>query len=135
MLNFKPLSMLFVAVVLAMPMGAQAASQHIYGDQFITAMQGNTLSVKNASGSAFNIYFLPGGEVTYDDAAGVTDKGTWHLDKDGDVCVAWRNPADAQDGCFRVMIEGDKVLWQSKQGSERGLLRGGVADTFLKAGE
>jgi hypothetical protein len=127
--------MLFVAAILASPMGAQAASQHIHGDQFITTMQGNTLSGKNSNGSAFNIYFLPGGEVTYNDATGVIDKGSWHLDKDGDVCVAWQNSADAQEGCFRVMIEGDKVSWNSKQGSDRGLLRGGVADTFLKGGE
>jgi len=135
MSNLKPITVLFVAAILALPMGAQAASQHIYGDQFITTMQGNTLSGKNANGSAFNIYFLPGGQVTYDDTAGVTDKGTWHLDQDGDVCVAWHNPADAQEGCFRVLIEGAKVLWHSKQGTDRGLLRGGVADTFLKGGE
>lgn len=133
--NFNPLTMLLVGAALALPMGAQAASQHIYGDQFITTMQGNTLSGKSASGHVFNIYFLPGGEVTYDDDAGVADKGKWHLDQDGDVCVAWHNPADAQEGCFRVLIEGDKVLWHSKQGGERGLLRGGVADTFLKGGE
>ena len=129
------LLLLFVAAVLALPMSAQAASQRIYGDQFITTMQGNTLSGKNANGSTFNIYFLPGGEVTYDDSAGVTDKGAWHLDKEGDVCVAWQNPADAQEGCFRVLVEGDKVLWDSKQASGRGMLRGGVADTFLKGGE
>jgi hypothetical protein len=55
--------------------------------------------------------------------------------QDGDFCVAWQNPADAQEGGFRVLIEGDKVLWHSKQDSDRGLLRGGVADTFLKGGE
>jgi hypothetical protein len=98
--NFEPLSGLLAAVVLSAPIAAHAASQHIQGDQFITAMDGNTLSGKNADGSAFNIYFLPGGEVTYTDKAGVTDKGTWHLDQDGDVCVAWQNPADAQEAAF-----------------------------------
>ena len=131
--NVEPLCMLFAAFVLAAPMAAHADAQHIYGDQFITTMQSNTLSGKNANGSAFNIYFLPGGEVTYDDQTGVTDKGSWHLDKDGDVCVAWRNPSEAKEGCFRVSADGEKVLWHGKQGSLRGSLRGGVTDTFLKA--
>lgn len=133
--NFEPLSMLFAVVVLSAPMAAYAESQHIKGDQFITAMEGNTLSGKNANGAAFNIYFLPGGEVTYTDKAGVTDKGAWHLDQDGDVCVAWQNPADAQEGCFGVWADGEKVVWQGKHGSHRGALRGGVTETFLKGGQ
>ena len=133
--NCKPLGIVCAILALSSPMTAQAASQHIQGDQFITTMEGNTVSGRNANGTAFNIYFLPGGEVTYSDKAGATDKGTWHLDKDGDVCVAWQNPADAQEGCFRVMADGEKVLWRGKQGSLREVLRGGVTETFLKGGQ
>jgi hypothetical protein len=129
--KFEWLWVLFAAFVISVPIAAHAESQHIQGDQFITAMQDNTLSGTNASGSAFNIYFLPGGEVTYNDKAGVTDKGTWHLDKEGDVCVAWQSPAEAPEGCFRVSTEGNKVMWHDKQNGGRGFLRGGVTETFL----
>ena len=129
--NFERLCILFAAFVLSAPIAAHAEPQHIRGDQFITAMQGNTLSGINASGSAFNIYFLPGGEVTYNDKTGVTDKGTWRLDNEGDVCVAWQSPAEAPEGCLRVSTEGEKVVWQGKQSNGRGFLRGGVTETFL----
>jgi hypothetical protein len=133
--NLKPLTMLFVAAILVLPMGAQAALQHIYGDQFITTMQGNTLSGKTTNGSAFNIYFLPGGEVTYDDTAGVTDKGKM-ASRPGRRCLCRvAKPGGCAGGLLCALIEGDKVLWHSKQGSDRSLLRGGVADTFLKGGE
>ena len=68
---------------------------------------------------------LPGCERT-------RDPGTWHLDKDGDVCVAWQNPADRQEGCFRVTVDGGNVSWEGKAGSGRAVLRGGVSNMLLK---
>jgi hypothetical protein len=119
-----------VAAVTAAPAGA--APQGVRGDQFITMMHSNTLSGKTAAGDAFSIYFLAGGTATYQDASGTRDSGTWHLDKDGDVCVAWKNPADSKDGCFRVTVDGAKVAWEGKAGSGRAALRGGVSEMSLK---
>jgi len=126
-----------LSILLALGVGAAvpaaAAPQAVRGGQFISMMQGNTLSGTNASGATVNIYFLPGGGATYEDSTGTRDGGSWHIDKDGDVCVAWQNPADRQEGCFRVMVDGGKVTWEGKAGSGRGTLRGGVGDLSLKA--
>jgi hypothetical protein len=120
----------FALAAVALP--AAAAPQPVKGDQFITMMSGNTLSGTNAKGEAVNIYFLAGGIATYQDANGTRDSGSWHLDKDGDVCVAWQNPADRQEGCFRVTVDGSKVAWEGKAGSGRAELRGGVSGMVLK---
>jgi len=112
---------------------ADAAPMAVRGDQFITMMNGNTLSGTTAAGKAFNIYFLAGGIATYQEAGGTRDGGSWHLDKDGDVCVAWQNPAERQEGCFRVTVDGAKVAWEGKAGSGRATLRGGVSEMLLKS--
>jgi hypothetical protein len=122
--------MVLAIVTAAMP--AAAAPQTVRGDQFITIMQNNALSGTNAAGQAFNIYFLPGGAATYQDSNGTRDGGSWHLDKEGDVCVAWQNPADRQEGCFHVTVDGSKVAWEGKAGSGRAALRGGVSEMYLK---
>ena len=126
-------SHILISVVVAAAVAPAAAEpQKVRGNQFITMMQGNTLSGTNAAGTSFNVYFLPGGTATYDDAAGTRDSGSWHLDEDGDVCVAWQNPADLQEGCFSVIVDGPKVNWEGKAGGGRATLRGGVTETVLK---
>jgi hypothetical protein len=131
MLNLKLGSVLFaLAVGLAAP--AAAEPQAVRGGQFISMMQGNTLSGTNASGATVNVYFLPGGIATYEDTTGTRDSGSWHIDEDGDVCVAWQNPVDRQEGCFQVMVEGSKVTLEGKGGGGQGTLRGGVAEFLLK---
>ena len=112
---------------------ALAAPQALHGDQFMSMMQSNTLSGTSDAGHAFNIYFLPAGIVTYQDASGTRDSGSWHLDEAGDICVAWKHPAEQKDGCFQVTIDGNKVAWEGKAGSDRATLRGGVTDTYLQA--
>jgi hypothetical protein len=47
--------------------------------------------------------------------------------------VAWKNPADLQEGCFNVTVDGSKVNWEGKAGSGRATLRGGVTDMVLKS--
>jgi hypothetical protein len=121
---------LIALAVAAAAVPAGAAPQAVRGDQFITMMHSNTLSGTTAAGDAFNIYFLAGGIATYQEAGGTRDSGSWHLDKD--VCVAWHNSADRQDGCFRVTVDGAKVSWEGKAGSGRAALRGGVSEMFLK---
>jgi hypothetical protein len=129
----KPSHILIAVAVVATVAPAAAEPQKVRGSQFITMMQGNTLSGTDAKGAPFNIYFLPGGAATYDAGAGARDSGNWHLDKDGDVCVAWQNPADRQEGCFNVTVDGSKVNWEGKAGSGRATLRGGVTNMLLKS--
>jgi hypothetical protein len=126
-------SILIAIIVAATTAPAGAAPQAVRGDQFITMMKSNTLSGTTAAGDAFNIYFLAGGIATYQEAGGTRDSGSWHLDKDGDVCVAWKNPADSKDGCFHVTVDGAKVAWEGKAGGGRAALRGGVSEMSLKA--
>jgi len=114
--------------------GIGAGPRLLTGDEFITVMQNNTLSGTTAAGGAFNVYFLPGGTATYKDAKGDHDTGAWHLDKGG-VCVDWRNPRDKQQGCFRVLVEGDRVTLEGQSGSSHATLRGGISETFLKGAE
>jgi len=127
--NVQALSLL---VLLAVSSPAIAAPQVVRGDQFVTMVRSNTISGTTTAGGAFNVYFLEGGVVTYEDAKGTRDQGTWRIDKDGDVCVAWQNPDDRKEGCFRVTVDGSKVSWVGKAGSGRASLRGGVSDMFLK---
>jgi len=127
-------SPMLIAVAIALAAAPAAAEpQKVHGDQFITMMSGNTLSGTNTTGKPFNVYFLPGGAATYSEGGGTSDSGSWHLDKDGDVCVAWHNPADLKEGCFTVTVDGTKVNWEGKAGSGRATLRGGVTDMVLKS--
>jgi hypothetical protein len=96
-------------------------------DQFITMMDGNTLSGTDAAGSPFSLYFLPGGQATYTGRAGSDIQGAWKLDKDGDVCVRWSPRVEPVTGCFVVTTRDDKVTWRSKRH------RGDVVETLLKA--
>jgi len=133
MSRLKSISVLLAFALVAFDLPAGATPQAVRGDRFITMMQGNTLSGTNAAGQSFNIYFLAGGMATYQDGTGARDGGSWHLDKDGDVCVAWQNPADRQEGCFHVTVDGAKVAWEGKTGSGRAVLRGGVTEMVLKS--
>ena len=125
------LNSLVLALAAAAAAPAAAEPQAVRGNQFISMMDGNTLSGTSAAGTAFNLYFLPGGIATYQDAAGTRDSGTWRLDEQGDVCVAWQT-ADQQDGCFRVTVDGSKVAWEGKEGGGRAALRGGITETLLE---
>jgi hypothetical protein len=117
-------------VVSAAP--ALAAPEQLRGQRFIDVMQDNTLSGTTADGRPFNMYFLPGGEVTYDDASGSPDHGRWWMDPEGDVCVRWDGYEPERDHCFAVSVEGDHLLWRDKTAGGEDVLRGGVGDTFLK---
>jgi hypothetical protein len=114
--------------------GIGAGPRLLKGDEFITVMQNNTLSGTTPAGAAFNVYFLPGGTVSYRDATGARDTGVWHLDNGG-VCVDWRDPGDKAQGCFRVRVDGDRVTLEGPSGSSRATLRGGISETFLKGAE
>jgi hypothetical protein len=112
------------------PVLAHAAPEQLKGSRFIELMQDNTLSGTTADGAAYNLYFLPGGEVSYDDSTGARDRGRWWLDPDGDVCVTFTKVDDGGARCYRVEVDGRTVTWQGKAGGQA-MLRGGVAESFL----
>jgi hypothetical protein len=109
-----------------------AAPEVLKGERFIDVMNGNTVSGTTASGAAFNIYFVEGGDVTYEDSSGAHDNGRWSMDPDGDVCITWRKHDAGHQSCYRVTVDGDQVTWKGKTGSHEALLRGGVGTSFLK---
>jgi hypothetical protein len=111
---------------------AVAEPEALRGDRFITVMADNTLTGEIADGVRYDMYFLPGGQVTYRDAAGGDDRGRWRLDDAGDVCITWSG--SDQEDCFRVTLDGDAVSWEGKSGSGRGRLRGGITGGTLEAG-
>jgi hypothetical protein len=111
---------------------AVTAAEQLSGSRFIEVMENNTLSGTMASGAAYNLYFLPGGRVTYDDSTGVRDSGHWSIDPDGDVCIGFENADEGRAQCFRVELDGRKVTWRGKDGGSEASLRGGVVESFLK---
>ena len=92
-----------LAMIALAPALAHAAAEQLTGDRFIEVMQDNTLSGTTAGGAAYNLYFLPGGEVTYDDATGARDRGRWFMDPEGDVCVSFET---IEDLCRRAESKG-----------------------------
>jgi hypothetical protein len=113
------------------PGPASAAPEQLKGDRFLEVMQNNTLSGTTADGAAYNLYFLPGGEVGYDDSSGARDRGRWSMDPDGDVCVSFDAIDHGSQHCYRVEVDGRKVTWSGKDGGQA-TLRGGVVESFLK---
>ncbi|MGH6896547.1 MAG: hypothetical protein ACREJ5_08360 [Geminicoccaceae bacterium] len=113
-----------VLAVLGTATAVAAEPEALQGDRFITVMQNNTLSGETAGGARYDMYFLPGGLVTYRDSTGDDDRGRWRIDDDGDVCIMWTG--SDQEHCFRVTLDGDTVAWEGKSGSGRGRLRGGI---------
>ena len=130
MARVTPLDILSMIAVLAFPGTSSAA--HLRGDEFITTVDGNTISGNAANGLAYDLYFLPGGRVTYSSLGRANVSGTWQLDRDGDVCIKWPQPVAALEGCFRMSFDGDTVVWRNRSVSGRGMLRGSVVDSAAK---
>jgi len=126
-----PILVLAFGVALAAALPSRADT--LQGDRFITAMKDNTVSGRTAAGTAYNLYFLPGGIVTYSDAAGRHVSGSWQLDRSGDVCVGWHGDTVLPAGCYRVTADGRNVSWWSKSAGSSEMLRGAVTSAFLPA--
>ena len=118
-----------VALAAALP----ARADDLQGDRFITAIKDNTVSGRTAAGTAYNLYFLPGGMVTYSDATGHRVDGHWQLDRSGDVCVGWRGDTALPAGCYRVHANGRSLAWWNKANRSDETLRGAVTNAFLTA--
>jgi hypothetical protein len=119
-----------LAAIASAPSLAQAAPEQLKGSRFIEVMQDNTLSGTTSDGAAYNLYFLPGGEVTYDDSTGARDRGHWSMDSEGDVCISFEQIDDGRARCYRVEVDGSTVTWQGKAGGNASL-RGGVVESVL----
>jgi hypothetical protein len=107
-----------------------AIAKDLRGDAFITALKGNTLIGQAPDGKPVNLYFLPGGQTSYQEAGRQALFGTWNLDQNGDVCVKWAQGVAVESGCFRVSMEGTKVTWSNKNGTHVGGLLGTVQPTI-----
>jgi len=94
-------------------------------------MKDNTVSGTTNSGTVYNLYFLPGGTVTYRDAAGRRDGGSWRLDRVGDVCMSWQRADAVPAGCYRITANGRSLSWWNRSASSGDTLRGTVTDAFL----
>jgi len=103
----------------------------LQGDRFVTAMKDNTVSGRTAPGTAYNLYFLPGGAATYSDAAGHRESGSWRLDRVGDVCVSWHGNAALPAGCYSVRANGRSLVWGNDSTHTDEMLRGAVTNAFL----
>lgn len=121
-----------VALTAWAPGLAYAQAEPLRGTRFLEVMQNNTLSGTTESGAAYNLYFLPGGEVTYDDSTGARDRGHWSMDPQGDVCVRFDQVDDGRERCYQVEIDGRTVTWHGKSGEGKATLRGGVVESFLQ---
>lgn len=123
----KPILTLVLSSVLVLPvLGIPAAAAMMRDSRFVEALKDNTVSGKTASGVPYNLYFLEGGQVTYADAGGRHDSGTWRISENGDVCLRWRNSAAPVGGCFRVSIDARGMAWAQGDSKVRFVLRGAV---------
>jgi hypothetical protein len=120
-----------LAVVALVPDSLYAQAERLRGTRFLDVMQNNTLSGTTATGDAYNLYFLPGGELTYDDSSGARDRGRWSMDPQGDVCVRFEQVDDGHEQCYQVEIDGRTITWRGKAGDGQATLRGGVVESFL----
>jgi hypothetical protein len=123
-----------LALALGAVVSAAALPAHaliLQGDRFVTAMKDNTVSGRTAAGTVYNLYFLPGGAVTYSDAAGHRASGGWRLDEVGDICLSWHGNAALPAGCYRVRANGRSLVWGTDAAHTDETLRGAVTGAFL----
>jgi len=104
----------------------------VRGDQFITMMDATRSPARPPRGKAFNIYFLAGAIATYQEAGGPRDGGSWHSTRTATSCVLPAEPAERQEGCFRVTVDGAKVAWRARR-QAAGDPAGRVSEMLLKS--
>jgi hypothetical protein len=120
------------AIAIALAATQPSCAEVLHGDQFITAMDGNTVSGVTNAGMAYNLYFLPGGEATYVDVYGKRLAGSWRLDKAGHVCFAWAGAAPIPAGCYEARLDDQHLVLSNGSLLIDEEVRGAVADTFRK---
>jgi len=118
-------SILLAAPLLSLPF-FPANAEKLSPSQFISVMQNNTLTGRDAENHRFHIYFLPGGIVTYENRHNVTDHGTWMLNKNGDVCITWASLMAGKQNCYSVNVDKNNITFGNEDTSLKGDLLGGV---------
>src|SRR5262245_27439075 len=96
-------------------LGLPGTSAMTRDSRFVEALKDNAASRKAATGMRYNLYFVEGGEVTYADASGRHDSGTWQINEKGDVCLHWRYLAAPVDGCFNVTLHEGGMTWGARR--------------------
>src|SRR5262245_39714225 len=81
--TMRPNILLVALPIMTFTAAAVADPRPVRWGEFVTIMQGNTLSGATAAGKTVNLYFLPGGSASYEDGDGARGRGTWQIDKDG----------------------------------------------------
>ena len=120
---------LFVSSILTLAvLGMPAAARTLLGSEFVEAIKDNTIAGKSASGMPYHLYFVEGGLLTYTDAGGHQDRGTWRIEENGDVCLEWRTSNAPVSGCYRVAVNGDQMTWARADTKVQFVLQGGVTD-------
>ncbi len=121
------MSLILTLAVLGMP----AAARILHGSVFVEIMKDNTVVGKSASGMPYHLYFVEGGLLTYTDAGGHQNHGTWRVGESGDVCLHWRASNAPVSGCYRVVVNGDQMTWAGANTKVQFVLQGGVTDPSL----
>ncbi|HVJ42554.1 MAG TPA: hypothetical protein VM639_13710 [Dongiaceae bacterium] len=116
---------LLVAPLLSMPL-FPASADKLPPSQFISVMQNNTLTGRDADHVRFHVYFLPGGIVTYENRHGINDHGTWMLNKNGNVCITWASMMAGKQNCYSVNVDKNNITFSNEDASLKGDLLGGV---------
>jgi hypothetical protein len=130
----KPMAQraLFAASILTLgALGMPAAADMLDGTEFVEAMKDNTIVGKSASGVPYHLYFVEGGLLTYVDAGGHQDHGTWQVDESGNVCLHWNSSNAPLSGCYRVAVNGDQMTWGKADTKVEFELQGSVTDPSL----
>ena len=112
---------LTLLVMTLLPFSATSSVADSRGDEFITAMDGGSISGFGPSGIASKLYFVDGGDVTYTSLGRAAVRGSWWMNDDGDVCIRWPERLEALEGCFQISFDGDTILWRNKSASMRKL--------------
>ncbi len=96
-------------VVFSFGLGAAAADERqLTGTEIAAWIDGNTV-VGVWAGSAYKQYFSPQGWTDYDQENAAVDRGTWWVTDDR-YCSNWDVGGDA---CYRVLRDGDTLIWQT----------------------
>jgi hypothetical protein len=126
MVRLMPLTIL---VMMSLSVSATSSAADARGDEFITAMDGDSISGIGTNGLAFNLHFLAGGDVTCSSLGRANVHGTWRMNHDGDVCIKWPERVEAFEGCFQMSVDGDAIIWRNKSAGGHGKLRGSIVDS------
>ncbi len=122
----EKIAFVVAAALLFTATSAFAQSRQVKGSEFITIMNGNTLSATNKAGVKFKAYFIAGGIATYEGEDGMRDQGKWRINNNDEVCVTWNSIAEGQERCARVYENGNELTWKGEHVSGEGKLLGTV---------